>query len=328
MTKDQPKKAQVVCCGNIAFDLIFNDKKSNNLSFSVKPGGSVLNTAILVSRLGLSVSLIAKTGNDFLGQKLLSLLKTENIKTDNVLLDSRLKTGLALAHLNKKGDPSYIFYKSHGKLTSFGKHEFPQNIFKNVSVFHTASAYSYDDFTFNNSLSFMQRSKKEKVFISYDPNWRENRIANTTTARNRIKKLLPYIDLLKLSSSDAMGITEKRTLSKALNCLPKNIIVTLGEKGAFFYDGKKKLHTPMLKVKTVDTIGAGDAFTAGLIYRYCLLGKKLFWEHQKENLQFASAASALICRGRGATEGLKNSRQVKRFLKTHLFSTSSLFCGK
>ncbi|MFH1395475.1 MAG: carbohydrate kinase [Candidatus Omnitrophota bacterium] len=316
MIKKQSQKTHVVCCGNIAFDLILNDKDPQNLCFSAKPGGSVLNTAILVARLGLSVSLLAKTGNDFLGQKLLALLQHEKIKTNNIFPDARLKTGLALARLDKKGDSSYVFYKPHGKLTSFTKAQFPKNIFKNVSVFHTASAYSYDDFTFDNTLSLMRLAKKKKVFISYDPNWRENRIRNKTVARNRIKKLLPYIDLLKLSSSDAAGITGKRTLSKALGCLPKNVIVTLGEKGAFLYDGRKKIFTPSLKVKTVDTIGAGDAFTAGLIYRYASVGKKLFWEKKKENLQFASAAAALVCTGRGATEGLKNPRQVGQFLKS------------
>ncbi len=125
------------------------------------------------------------------------------------------------------------------------------------------------------------------------------------------------MDLLKLSESDALGITGARTLTGALDRLPRNIVVTRGHKGAFFWDGKKKTYSPVFKVPVVDTIGAGDAFTAGLIYRYCLLGKEAFREEKKETLAFASAASALVCKGRGATEGLRSAYQVKRFLSAH-----------
>lgn len=315
-------KKNIICCGNMAFDLIITSiDPKNGISFQARPGGSVLNTAILLSRLGLSASILAKTGKDFLSDTLFQFLRSKNLKTKYIIQDKRVKTALAVARLDKKGNSSYIFYRSSNKQTSFKNNQFPSNLFKDIDVFHTGSTYSYDDFTFENTLTLVKLAKKENVFISYDPNWRTSRIKDKEKVRKRIQKIITYVDLLKLSESDVLGITGRKTLSGGLKCLRSNIVVTLGDKGSFFWDGKKRTHHNVFKVKVIDTIGAGDAFTAGLIYRYCQKGKEVFAEEKNENLTFASAVSALVCTGRGATEGLRNLKQVMRFLKS---SQSSL----
>ncbi|MFH1846135.1 MAG: carbohydrate kinase [Candidatus Omnitrophota bacterium] len=308
----------ILCCGNIAFDLISKGKKQEpTLDFSARPGGSVFNTAILLSRLGLRVSLLAKTGTDFLSKNLCHIMLKEKLNTKNIVYNKNIKPGLAIAKINKKGDSSYIFYKTQGKITAFSKKEIPSSIFNNIKAFHTASAFSYNNFTFENTLSLMQQAKKKNILISYDPNWRENRIKNKKMARIRIKKLLRYVDLLKLSEQDALGITSSKTLSSALKKLPQKVVITLGGKGSFFYKNKKRIFCPAFKIPLVDTIGAGDGFTAGLLFRYCVQKKQGPLDITKEDLVFASAVSALICGGTGATENLHNLFQVQRFLKKY-----------
>lgn len=302
----------IICCGNIAFDLIATGESTTS---QARPGGSVLNTAILLARLGLSVSMLAKTGEDLLGASLLKTMRDEKIKTGSVVKDKNIKTGLAIARINEKGDSSYIFYKTKGPQVAFKKKEVPLSLFKKARFFHTGSAYTYSDFSFEDALRLIKLAKQENCFTSYDPNWRDKRIKNKKKARARIKKILPYVDLLKLSDIDAMGITGVRTLSAALRRIPPDTFVTLGDKGSFYWDGNEKTVCPAFRVSVVDTIGAGDGFTAGLIYRYYLKGKIAFGEEKKETLVFASAVAALVCRGRGAAEGLRNLRQVTNFLK-------------
>ncbi|MFC1643893.1 carbohydrate kinase family protein [Candidatus Omnitrophota bacterium] len=309
-------RKNVICCGNIAFDLITTGGNSKGgMAFQARPGGSVLNTSMLLARLGLPVSMLSKTGTDFMGTSLLGVLRREKVGTRYIVQDKSIKTGVAIAHIDKKGDSSYLFYRPRGPETAFKKGQFPPSLFKKTSVFHTASAYSYNDYTFEDALRLMKRAKKGNVFTLYDPNWREGRIKNKRKTRSRIQKLLPYVDILKLSDTDATGITGAKTLSSALVRLGREAVITLGEKGSFFWNGKKKTCCPAFKVHVVDTIGAGDAFTAGLIYRYCLRGIKAFREERKETLVFASAVSAFVCKGRGATEGLRSLRQVQTFLK-------------
>ncbi|MFH1798372.1 MAG: carbohydrate kinase [Candidatus Omnitrophota bacterium] len=304
----------IICCGNVAFDLIAGKDTPGGMVFHARPGGSVLNTALQLRRLGLPVSILSKTGNDFFADALLKIVKAARVRADFVIRDKKQKTGLAFALINKKGDSSYLFYKPEGEKTAFTSEQLSPRLFENAAVFHTASNFSYGDFTFENTLTLMAQAKKQNVFISYDPNWRESQIKNKQNARKRIKKLFEFAGLLKLSHHDAVGITDTKTLSSALCHLPSNIFVTLGKKGSFFWDGKKKIFQPAFKVATADTIGAGDAFTSALIYKFCLEGKQLFWEKKKENLKFASAVSALVCTGKGAIEGLKNVQQVEKFL--------------
>jgi fructokinase len=309
-------KKQVICCGNIAFDLIAKKYgKVGEITFDAHPGGSVFNTSILLARLGFSVSMLSKTGDDFLTESLLDTMCKEKINAKYIIKDKDMQTGLAFAKIDKKGDSSYFFYKTTGPQTSFKKTDIPRSIFKKASVFHTGSWYSYNDHTFKNTLKFLKRAKKENVFTTYDPNWREGRIKNKETIRRRIRMLLPHIDLLRLSDTDAMGITGEKNLSGALKKLNRRAVVTLGPKGSFYWDGKKKIFQPAYKVRVVDTIGAGDAFTAGLIYRYCATGKESFWKKMEENLAFSSALAALICMDQGATAGIKNLTQAKKFFK-------------
>jgi len=310
------KNCNVICCGNVAYDVIGTQlKDKDKLTFEARPGGSVFNTSIQLARLGANVSILTKTGKDCLADSLVSIMKKENINIRFVFQDKKCKTGLAFARIDKKGDSSYVFYKTKGKENLLNKGSIPLSLFKNSSVFHTGSMYSYEDYTFRDALNLIKTAKKENLFTTFDPNWRKDRITNRDKKRKRIKKLLEYVDLLKLSDADAIGITGQKTLSASLKKLPAVAVITLKDKGSFFWNGKNKLHQSAFKVKIIDTIGAGDSFTAGLIYRYCILGKEKFFSRMKENLEFASASAAMVCCGRGATEGLKSSDQVRNFLK-------------
>lgn len=302
------REKRIFCCGNIAYDLVIEDVNSEG-GFSIQacPGGSVFNTSLLLARLGLDVAVIARLGEDFLSNGLREVMRKENISTRYIETDEHIKTSLAVASIDKKGDSSYIFYSNAG-------HEIAVSLKKNIfsdfsegSVFHTGSAFSYSDHSFESALKLAQKAAEKKMFITYDPNWREERISNKKIAVWRVKHFIELANLLKLSDSDAMGITREKTLSSALKKLPSKTVLTMGKKGSLFWDGKKSLHCPAVKVKVVDTIGAGDGFTAGLLARYCLLEETSFWAKMPENLEFASNIAGMICSSRGSTSGLCRS---------------------
>jgi fructokinase len=302
-------KKRVFCCGNVAYDIVITkDTGKGGFFMEACPGGSVLNTSVLLSRLGLDVSLISSLSDDFLADNLMSFLNTEKISTRYVKRALRGKTALAIAHLDKKCDSSYIFYRDRTPSAALpGKNSLPVS-FSGKGVFHTGSIFSYADASFKTVLSLMKTAGDRKMFTTYDPNWRGPRINNKKTARKRIMEFFELADLVRLSASDAFGITEKKTLSSALKKLPGKTVLTLGEKGSLFWDGKKKLACSALKIKVVDTIGAGDAFNAGLIARYCLLEDAMFREKMLDNLRFASKLAAAVCSSRGATSALEPRR--------------------
>jgi sugar/nucleoside kinase (ribokinase family) len=195
----------------------------------------------------------------------------------------------------------------------------PKSLLNPCKVFHIGSSYSYQKETFEETLKFIRYLKKRNVFISYDPNIRPNKITNSISVKNRVLKLLKLADLAKLSEIDMEYLTARKNPEKGLAQLKKlvkcELILTLGSKGSIYLDNKGLLiKIPSFKVKVADTIGAGDAFTAGLIYRLIKQGRAKFFSNIKSSMTFASAVSALICTQKGANLGLKNIKQVNSFL--------------
>ena len=78
---------------------------------------------------------------------------------------------------------------------------------------------------------------------------------------------------------------------------------------------KKVGYMMVFKVKVADTIGAGDAFTAGLLYKIARIGETQVFSNIKPTLTFASAISAIICTKKGANQALKDIKQVSKVIK-------------
>jgi len=132
--------------------------------------------------------------------------------------------------------------------------------------------------------------------------------------------------LVKLSDLDLYFLTGQKDIKKGLKILKKRatceIILTLGAKGSIYphlsLRAKRSnlIKCPAFKVKIADTIGAGDAFTAGLLYKIAKIGERRVFNNIKSHLTFASAVSALICTKPGSSQGLKDIGQVNSFLNS------------
>ncbi|MBD3426881.1 MAG: hypothetical protein GF409_06580 [Candidatus Omnitrophica bacterium] len=313
----KPEKKKIICCGEALFDLVL-DKGPRGISLEAFPGGSATNTSIILSLLGLKVMLMTRLGTDFLSNSLIEILNNKNIDTSHIVKDKNINTPLAIAQIDPRGDSSYLFYGKRKRHKDTARH-LCRVPFKSAALFHTSSFFSYSDAFFGPVMKRLRMAREKKVFVTYDPNWRARKIPTKRKARERIKKILAYVDLLKLSEEDALNVTQARSIDKALKKIARSlkgaIIVTRGGKGSFFWDGTKRIEQPAFRVSVSDTIGAGDAYTAGLIYSYTKNGSDAFGKKIKQTLRFASAVSAIICSSHGATQGLEGIDQVRSFLK-------------
>ena len=84
----------------------------------------------------------------------------------------------------------------------------------------------------------------------------------------------------------------------------KNVIITLGVRGAFFTDGKREVLVPSLKVKAVETTGAGDAFNGGLA---TAIAEGLPME---TSLQFATCTAALSVTRLGSSQSMPYRHEI------------------
>lgn len=317
----------VLFLGGTSIDLIQDKRRDRGrLVFSAFIGGSVTNSAIISAKLGLKTGLLSKFGNDPLGDFITEFLNYRGINIKGIVKDTGINTPLAIAKINKSGTARYTFYKNTPKDSVVPIKNTPKYLLNTCKVFHTGSSYSYQKETFEETVKFIGCLKKKDVFISYDPNIRPKNIVDKKSARDRVLTLLKLADLAKLSEVDMEYLTGHKNPEKGLKTLRKidnkcAIVLTLGSGGAVYLDKKGLLtQIPAFKVKIADTIGAGDAFTAGLIYKLIKQGRGDFFSDIKPNMIFASAVSALICTQKGATEGLKNIKQVNSFLAKHIKS--------
>lgn len=314
------RELDVLFLGGISIDLIQGKEKGRGgLNFSAFIGGSITNSSIIAAKLGLKTALLSKVGNEALGDFALDFLNSCKINTKGIIRDSDIRTSLAIAKIDKSGIAKYTFYKNSPKDSVVPIRSTPKTLLDTCEVFHIGSSYSYQKETFKETLKFIKYLKKRNVFISYDPNIRPDSIIDKAVVKDRVLRLLKLVDLAKLSEVDLEYLAGQKNPLKGLKKLKKQVncelVLTLGAKGSTYLDHNGLLiKIPAFKVKIADTIGAGDAFTAGLIYKLIKQGKAAFFSNIKSNMIFASAVSAIICTKKGSHKALKNLKQVDLFL--------------
>ena len=96
----------IYCIGNNNYDIFFED---NRLTGGA-PGGSMLNVAVSLGRLGADVQLVTTLGDDPLGRMILWFLKNNRVGTDFIQASPSRQTSLAVAFLDEAKKPVYTFY--------------------------------------------------------------------------------------------------------------------------------------------------------------------------------------------------------------------------
>jgi len=326
----------ILFLGGTSIDLI-KDRGPKSKSIA-STGGSITNSAVIAAKLGLKVAMLSRIGKDSFGEFAIQFMRSLGINTKGIIQDPNIHTPLAVASIDKSGNSKYTFYKNSPEDSIVPLKGVPKSLLKSPKIFHFGSSFSHQKGTSEEALKYVKFLKKRGVFISFDPNLRPYAIPDKKATKNRVLKLLKWVDMAKLSQIDLQFLTGQKNPLKGLKLLKKRfrcqVILTLGSKGSAYleaslsniktrhcesvmlFGGRSNLiKAPVFKVKIYDTIGAGDAFTAGLLFRLIKIGKRAFFNNIKPNLIFASAVSAIICTNQGANKGLKSLQQVERFLR-------------
>jgi fructokinase len=308
----------ILFLGGTSVDLI--QDKACPEKFLASVGGSVTNSAIIASTLGLKTAMLSRVGDDPFGNFAVKFLDSRNVNTSAVIRDPDIKTSLAIAAIDRYGNSKYTFYKNAPKDSVVPFNTSPKNLLNSCGIFHFGSGFSYQKETFEESLKYIRHLKRRGVFISFDPNIRPYAVKDKKEVKNRVLKLLKLVGMAKLSLYDLVFLTGSKSPEKGLKSLQKRFkcrfILTLGSRGAVYPGLEQKfIKIPAFKVKIADTIGAGDAFTAGLLYKIAVSGESKAFKDIRPNLAFASSVSAIICTAHGSHQALKNMEQIKSFLK-------------
>ena len=261
--------------------------------YNVGPGGKGCNQAIAIARLGAKVNFISKIGKDSYGELALNTLIKNNINTKSIIQNEDLQTGVAGILVDKNSGKNAINVivgaPSTLKVFEINKHI---NIIKNSKIFLTQLEVPKDV-----TLHCLKTAKQNGCLT----------ILNPAPASEITGEFFNNIDYFTPNETEAEFYTgikisnekdAKQAADKLINLGIKKVIITLGEKGLFYSDGKEEIHLKAISVKAIDTTGAGDAFNGGLAFG-------LFKEKPiKECLEFANKVAGLSTTKLGAGDSM------------------------
>ena len=296
--------------------------EDGQMLYARNPGGAPANVAVAAGRLGAHTAFLGKAGNDMHGKFLKSVLEQEKVDTSGLILDDQYFTTLAFVEVNENGERTFSFARKPGADTQIQKEEIDIDVLDKTSIFHVGSLSLTAQPARDTTLYAVKRARKKGSIISYDPNYRASLWPDEKTARQQMRSLIPYVDLMKISDEEAELLTDEKEVEKAAETLyrqgVKIVAVTLGHKGAYIYGKDGGCVIPGFEVIQIgDTNGAGDSFWGGFLYQIIGSGKRLE-ELTKDDLvkfaRFGNAVASLCVEKKGAIPAMPTLEQVKKRL--------------
>ncbi|HZB21739.1 MAG TPA: carbohydrate kinase [Blastococcus sp.] len=225
------------------------------------PGGSPANVALGLARLGDPVTLITRLGRDGFGEMVSAHLRASGVRVD-AGPDAGVKTSLAVASL-AAGAATYDFRIEWdiGDLAPLPVET------RCVHTGSLATALAPGAAQVTNLLE--RERERGRVTISYDPNVRPALLGSPEEARPGIEHLVSLSDVVKVSDEDLHWLyPDRRDQDVARDWLALGapvVVVTRGGEGVFAVTAHLELDRPATPIDLVDTVGAGDSFTSGLL---------------------------------------------------------------
>lgn len=296
----------IVVAGEALIDLV----TTGGDGYRAVVGGSPANVAVGLARLDRHVRLLARISADPFGQRIRAYLADNRVDLDWAVAASE-PTSLAIASLDEQGRAEYAFYLNGTADWQWSPSQLPTSD-EEVTAYHSGSlALSMAP----GAAVLETMLANATVTVSIDINLRPSICPDRDSERDRVERQIRYAQLVKASEDDVTWLYPGRTvpeIAQAWQDLGATaVIITLGADGVHLLrpDGVA-VHTPSLAVHVVDTVGAGDAFTAGLLA--ALAGEDALGtdpvarltaltEHQWSTaLDYANTVAAITCSRFGA----------------------------
>jgi len=311
----------IISLGEALID--FTPLDENNMKFQKSPGGAPANVAVGLSKLGAKTTFVGKVGNDVLGSFLKETLDEKGVNTGSMLLTDEARTGLTFVTLDESGERSFSFYINPSADTFLRAEDINEDIFKENKILYFGSISLIHEPARSATKFAVKKAKEHGMLISYDPNLRLNLWQDAEVAKAGITSMLGEADILKISEEELEFITGREDVEAGVKELKAEyniplIYVTFGSKGAYYYYNNQLKFVPAMKVETVDTTGAGDAFVSGILHNLNKTDKKIgeldkaFLDY---TIRFASISGALAASQKGAMSALPTLEQVKSIIE-------------
>ena len=327
-----PSPCQVLCVGEALVDRLGppggDPTTASADQLDDRLGGAPANVACALARLGTPAGFIGRLGRDAIGAAFSDLFAARGVDTSALQWDAQRPSRIVLVQRDASGERSFGGFAGNGgegfadqALAASELEPCLERLLSRargwlltgtIPLASAASAAALE--------RLLDRAGAAGMALAVDVNWRptfwDAQLAPdappTAAAKRKLGALLERADLLKCASEEAEWLfsgTDPALISAALPRRP-DVLITDGGGPLRWCVAGAAGQRDSYRVPVVDTTGAGDAFTAGLLHSLCAHPD---WPVE-QRMAFASACGALVCRGAGAIDPQPTEAEVLAFI--------------
>ncbi|MCR8612875.1 MAG: 1-phosphofructokinase family hexose kinase [Mycoplasma sp.] len=243
-------------------------------------GGKGINASVLLTRLGIKNKAIILSGKST-GKTLEDKLKKENIDYVNFNTNNEVRINVKLTF-----DQTYEFLTNTENLNRNLENELldflKENVKENDTVMIMGSTMKGLDENIINNISSLLLKKNAEIVYDLSKNMLELLKYKPFLIKPNREELETFFNT-KIKNVDDI----KKYANKILEMGAKNLIVSDSDKGAYFFSNEIKLFTEPLKIKLINSSGAGDSMLSGFVYKYISSKSNI-----KESFKYSNACGA------------------------------------
>jgi fructokinase len=308
----------VVCLGEALIDRLGppGGDPAVDLPVDDRLGGAPANVACGLARLGTPVAFAGRLGQDAIGEAFSSLFAERGVDTMLLQKDANRPSRIVLVRRGRDGERQFQGFDGDQGAgfadQALEQAALPQARWLLIGTLPLAAPASASAL-----LSAVRQARSQGTAIALDVNWRptfwdataDPTAGPSAAAKAVIQPLLDQTALIKLAREEALWFFNTDDPGAIRQALPQrpDVVVTDGPAPVRWQladdSGQQVAFQPP---SVVDTTGAGDAFTAGLLHRWAAA--------PQERIRFAAACGALVCGGAGGIDPQPTQAQVEAFL--------------
>jgi fructokinase len=313
---------QVVSLGELLIDFV---PTASGLSLVEAPafipaaGGAPAKVAVGLARLGVSSGFMGQVGDDAFGHFLAQTLRDNDVDTTALRFTAEARTALAFVSLKANGERDFLFYRHPSADMLYRPEAIDADYVRGAKVFHFGSLSLIGEPARSATSCAVRIAREADRLVSYDPNLRLPLWPDADAARAGIKLGWSQAHVIKVSEEGLFFLSGTDDLIKGARQLwhsdLRMLAITRGALGCVYVTTKFSGESPGFQVESVDTTGAGDAFTAGLLKGRIERPEAPGVEATMQQIcRYANAAGALTTTRCGAIPALPTAQTVTTFL--------------
>jgi 2-dehydro-3-deoxygluconokinase len=241
--------------------------------FTAYSGGSESNVAIGLERLGIHSGWIGKLPDNALGRKIVNGIRAHGVDTSRCVWTKEGRVGTFFVEWGAYPRPLKTIYDRAGSVAAtLRADELDWDHLGQAEWLHlTGITPALSETCRESTVQIVTRARACGCKVSFDVNYR-SLLWSAGEARAAFQEVLPHVNLLISTEADATMLLEKELEREKLvislfdRYHPDAVVITCGADGSIAYDGRDVVRSRGYDVHTVNRLGAGDAFDAGLLY--------------------------------------------------------------